>query len=137
VPVNDALAVHVEDPRQLTIEIVTRACAGDCADIQAVARGGNPPYAFAWDDGSINPMRSLCPTTDSMYSVRVMDTPIDQVEFRYAAHTASAGVTARVLACPSTTVQDATVYWQDGPTSASARPARPAPFCHLRPATSC
>ena len=30
----------------MTIEIVTVGCAGDCIGVEAVATGGNAPYAF-------------------------------------------------------------------------------------------
>jgi hypothetical protein len=105
------LTAEIDRPDGLRIELVTVECKDQCAQVVAVAHGGNPPYTFSWEDGSTVPMRSLCPTADHVFSVRATDTPIDQMEFRYAAHTASADVTARVLDCPSTTVQDVTVYW--------------------------
>jgi hypothetical protein len=97
--VNTALTVHVEDPHKLTIEILTLACAGDCADIEAVASGGNPPYTYAWEDGSKDAKRHVCLDTSKSLRITVTDTAIVAVELGYAAHTSSADVQATVMAC--------------------------------------
>jgi hypothetical protein len=83
----------------MTIEIVTLACAGDCADIEAVARGGNPPYAFAWEDGSTDPKRHVCLDDSATLTVDASDTAIKTEEFSYPGSTVSADVTATVLDC--------------------------------------
>ncbi|HEX2677749.1 MAG TPA: hypothetical protein VHM19_13950 [Polyangiales bacterium] len=94
------LHAHIEDVHQMTIEIVTVACAGDCVQVEAVASGGNPPYTFRWDDGSTSASREVCPGASTKYSVQATDTAIDRSEFRYEAHTVSAPLAANVLTCP-------------------------------------
>ncbi|MFT3924312.1 MAG: hypothetical protein QM778_17380 [Myxococcales bacterium] len=94
----DKLKAHVERDH-VTIDIVTLACAGDCADVVAVAKGGVAPYSFTWEDGSANPMRHLCPTATTAYSVTVKDAPASSQEFSQQQQTATAMVTAEVLDC--------------------------------------
>jgi hypothetical protein len=96
---DDALTVDVQDIRKMTIEIVTLQCAGDCADVEAVAHGGNPPYAFAWEDGSTSATRHVCLDASATLRVAATDTAIDSEEFDYDAHTVYADVTATVLDC--------------------------------------
>lgn len=96
---SNALTVSVQDIEEMTIEVITLACAGDCADVQAVASGGNPPYAFAWDDGSESATRRVCLDASATLTVSATDTGIDTEEFRYDAHTADTTLTANVLAC--------------------------------------
>jgi hypothetical protein len=95
----EALSLHVEDIDEMTIELITLACAGDCADVEAVANGGNPPYAFEWDDGSDDPRRRVCLTEDATLSVTATDTAISSEEFHYAAQTATSQLSATVLSC--------------------------------------
>jgi hypothetical protein len=95
----ESLRVHVENPAGLTLEIVTLQCAGDCADLQAVARGGNEPYAFEWEDGSTSAARRVCLAAPATLSVRASDTAIDSAEFHHSAQTATANVAAQVRAC--------------------------------------
>jgi hypothetical protein len=94
-----ALSVQVEDIEGMTIELVTLECAGDCAEVEAVAHGGNPPYNFQWDDGSTEPRRVVCPASNTTLTVSGTDTAIDTDEFKYEAQTASADVTATVFDC--------------------------------------
>jgi hypothetical protein len=96
---DNALRVHVEDVARMTIEVVTVKCAGECVDVEAVAHGGNPPYAFSWQDGESGAQRRLCPKASTTYAVQATDTAIDVDEFHYAAHSASAQVSASVLDC--------------------------------------
>ena len=98
-PGSNALTVRVEDIAGLEIEVVTLACAGDCADVIAVAHGGNPPYRFAWDDGSTNAARTVCLDESATLEISVTDTAIETAEFAYAAHTATSELSARVLNC--------------------------------------
>lgn len=93
------LGVEVEDIDKTRLEIITVACSGECADVEAIAHGGNPPYAFRWDDGSTDPRRHVCPAATTQLSVSVTDTAVDADEFQYEAQTASAEVTAQVLDC--------------------------------------
>jgi hypothetical protein len=95
----NALTVHVEDIAKMTIEVITLTCAGDCADIEAVAKGGNPAYHFKWEDGSTNAKRHVCLDASAKLSVEVTDTAIDTDELGYEAHTVSSEVTAKVIAC--------------------------------------
>lgn len=97
---DNALRVRVEDPAGLTIEIITLECSGDCAEIEAVAHGGNPPYAYAWEDGSTGATRHVCLDASDSLSVTATDTATVGDEFAHAAQTVSAEVTATVLDCP-------------------------------------
>jgi hypothetical protein len=67
--------------------------------VEAVGTGGNPPYSFAWNDGSTTPLRQVCPTSSAQYDVTVKDTETTG-EFARAAQFARASVTADVVACP-------------------------------------
>ena len=102
------LSVRVQDIQKMTIEIITLACAGDCADIEAVAHGGNPPYAFAWEDGSTSAPRRVCLDANTTLRVSATDTAIIDDEFSYAAHTVSTDVIASVLDCTDAGVPPAT-----------------------------
>jgi hypothetical protein len=107
---DNALIAHIENPQAMTIEIVTISCAGDCADVIAVASGGNPGYTFAWNDGVTTATREVCPANTTTFTVTVTDTAIDDPEFHYDAQTVSAAVTAEVLECaPDAGMPDATV----------------------------
>jgi hypothetical protein len=96
---DEALSVRVQDTRQLTIKLLTLACKGDCADIEAVAVGGHPPYAFSWEDGSTAARRTVCLEADKKLSVTAVDTPFQDIEFGYKGQTAVADVSAIVLGC--------------------------------------
>src|ERR1700722_6702282 len=58
---------------QVGVKVFALSCSGACATVQAVGTGGHPPYAYAWEDGSTNPVRRVCPTADTGYSVKVTD----------------------------------------------------------------
>jgi hypothetical protein len=82
------------------IAVVAVSCAGDCAEVEAIATGGRPPYTYAWDDGSTNPARQVCPAANSAFSVQVSDTGTTG-EFARPSQTARASVTASILGmCP-------------------------------------
>jgi hypothetical protein len=84
---------------QVAVKLVTLSCAGDCATVQAVGTGGHPPYTYAWENGSTDPVRQVCPTAGRGYSVKVTDTGASG-EIPRPAQTAKASITADVLACP-------------------------------------
>lgn len=84
---------------QVAVRLITLSCAGDCATVQAVGTGGDPPYTYAWENGSTNPVRQVCPASDTAYSVKVTDTGGSGENLR-PPQTAGASVTADVLACP-------------------------------------
>jgi hypothetical protein len=105
------LGAHIE-ANQMTVTIVTVGCAGDCADVRAVATGGHPPYTFAWSDGVTSAAREVCPTSDTTYGVKVTDTGSGG-EFARAPATANASVTATALDCA------------DGGTTADGGPSTP------------
>lgn len=94
------LTVQVTDLDEMEIELVTLRCAGECAEVQAVARGGNPPYEIVWSDGSTEATRELCPRATTSYEVTAIDTPIVTDEFSYGGSSKVARVTAEVLDCP-------------------------------------
>jgi len=93
-----ALAVEIQH-EALAVELVTLRCAGECAEVEAVASGGHKPYAFAWDDGPTAATRMLCPEQTTAFGVAVTDTGFETEEFTYRAKTERAEVTARVLEC--------------------------------------
>jgi hypothetical protein len=93
-----ALAVEIQH-EALAVELVTLRCAGECAEVEAVASGGHPPYEFAWDDGPTAAARMLCPEETAAFGVAVTDTGFETEEFTYQANTERAEVTARVLEC--------------------------------------
>lgn len=95
----DALSVRVADLEDMTIEVVALSCEGECADVRAVARGGNPPYAIEWSDGETSPERRVCPSTTTVFEVTASDTPITTEEFAYPSSRSTARVTAQVLEC--------------------------------------
>lgn len=106
--VEGALNVHIEDVRKLSLEVITLACAGECADVEAVAQGGNPPYAFTWDDGTKGAKRHLCPGASAQFGVVATDTAIVGAEFNYEAHSVHAALTANVGGCSDAGLPPAT-----------------------------
>ncbi len=100
-----ALDAYVEKG-QVAVSIFTVGCSGSCAKVQAVGTGGNPPYAFRWENGSTNPVREVCPTADTRYSVTVTDSP-SSGEVSRPSQTAQASVTADVLGCSDAGPTDA------------------------------
>jgi hypothetical protein len=92
-----ALGAHIEE-NHVTVTFVTLSCAGDCADVQAVATGGVPPYSFSWNDGTTNPARHVCPSSSASYSVKVTDTGSGG-ELPRPPEVVDASLTANVLAC--------------------------------------
>ncbi|MFT3921862.1 MAG: hypothetical protein QM778_04950 [Myxococcales bacterium] len=94
-----ALRVRVQDQDKMTIEVITLACTGDCADIEAVAKGGNAPYTFLWEDGSTSAKRHVCLDASAKLSVSATDTAIEGIELGRPAETASTEVAAEVLRC--------------------------------------
>lgn len=100
VPDASAAMLAVDIQREaVAVEIVTVQCAGECVDVEAVARGGYPPYAYAWENGSSDPTRRLCPDATQQFSVIATDSGLDSAEFRRAPSTARSSVTAQVLDC--------------------------------------
>ena len=96
---------------QVAVKLVTLACSGACATVQAVGIGGSPPYAYKWEDGSTNPVRQVCPSSDTSYAVTITDSG-QAGELATAAQSAQATVTADVIACPDGGAQGpSTVYW--------------------------
>lgn len=95
---DNALEVEIQHDT-LAVELITLRCAGDCAEVEAVASGGHEPYTFAWDDGPAGATRMLCPEQTRSFGVEVTDTAIEADELGYEAQTARAEVTAEVLRC--------------------------------------
>jgi hypothetical protein len=93
------LKAHIEGPGELRVSVVTLTCDGDCVEVTAVAEGGNPPYAFAWRDGTKQASRTLCPAEDATFKVDVTDTASLDSEFPYQGQRSSAEVDAHVLTC--------------------------------------
>jgi hypothetical protein len=80
-----AFDADIEENR-VAVTFITLSCSGDCATVEAVGTGGNPPYSYAWDDGSTNPTRTVCPTSSTNYSVKVSEreAPVSSRERRTA-----------------------------------------------------
>ena len=57
----------------VAVKLITLSCAGECATVQAVGTGGNPPYSFAWENGSTNPVRQVCPSSSVTLNGAVSD----------------------------------------------------------------
>jgi hypothetical protein len=100
------------------VTFVTITCSGSCADVQAVGTGGNPPYAFAWSDGSTTATRHVCPGASTSYTVTVTDTS-PAGELSRPPQTAEATLTADVIACPDGGAGDAGAAGSGGPTCVS------------------
>lgn len=58
-------------------------CEGQCVDILVSATGGSPPYLFYWDGERFptSDSRTVCPESDTTYSVIVRDTGLVSEEF--------------------------------------------------------
>lgn len=95
---NELTVDITEPPSTMSVEIITIRCAGECADVEAVASGGHGPYDYAWSDGVTTAAREICADEDTDLSVTATDTPI-RGEFPYDGQTATANLTARVLDC--------------------------------------
>jgi hypothetical protein len=92
-----ALAASIEE-NGAPIAAVTLGCAGACADLQAVARGGHPPYSFVWEDGSTGATRHVCAAADATYRVKATDTGTSG-ELARAPETVEASLAATVVDC--------------------------------------
>lgn len=98
-PETTALSVAIEDLEGLELELITLRCAGDCADVVAVARGGHAPYRFTWEDGSTDAERTVCLDSSTTLEVSVTDTGFEADEFSYTARTVAKELSAEVLDC--------------------------------------
>jgi hypothetical protein len=96
----NALSAHIESPRNFTVTVVRLSCSESCADVIAVATGGNAPYDYRWENGSTSPERHVCSEQSTTFTVTVTDTKEKRGEFTTGGETASAMVTAQALACP-------------------------------------
>jgi hypothetical protein len=94
-----AFEAHIENTSHVVVELVTLSCAGECANVLAVAKGGHEPYAFEWDDGTSDPARRLCPDATRTFSVSVTDSGYSSPEFQRPPETRRAAVTTQVLGC--------------------------------------
>ncbi len=64
VPVFDSLKVTATD---------TLICAGDVANLQAIASGGLPPYSYQWSNGSSGSNIAVSPQVYTSYTITVTD----------------------------------------------------------------
>jgi hypothetical protein len=93
-----ALDAFIEENR-VQVKFIRVGCSGSCADVEAVATGGHPPYSFAWDNGSTSAARQLCPTSSTTYHVTVTDTGTSG-EFGRAPESVQVSLPASVVSCP-------------------------------------
>jgi hypothetical protein len=98
-PSEAALGVRFEDAEDMAIDVVILACGGECVDVEAVVRGGNPPYQLEWDDGSKQAVREVCTDAPAELTVQATDTPIHVEEFDYDSQTVTAAIATRTLEC--------------------------------------
>jgi hypothetical protein len=98
-PSANGFSVQIQNSEGVAITSAMLDCADDCIDVRAVAQGGNPPYSFAWEDGSTAAERKLCPSASTTFSVIASDTPVEAVELAQAAQTASGRIAALVPTC--------------------------------------
>lgn len=84
----------------VNVTFLTVACEAGCADVVAIANGGNAPYTFIWEDGSSGAARRVCPAEAATYEVAVTDTGTPRGEFRRDPETVRAALTAQLLRCP-------------------------------------
>ena len=92
------LSAHIEQDH-ITVEFVTLSCSNQCADVQAVAKGGHTPYSYTWENGSTNPARHVCPSSSTSYDVTVTDTASSSGELRRPSSTVTAPLAANVVKC--------------------------------------
>lgn len=98
------LRVTIENNRTAT-SLLLLNCHQTCAELQAVASGGTPPYTFAWEDGSSKAARKVCPASTTRYAVTASDTRNAGASVNDAPLVASAELRAVVPSCerPSST----------------------------------
>jgi hypothetical protein len=99
-----SLTAHIEQ-NGMTVTFVTLSCADRCADVVAVASGGNAPYTYRWADGATGAARHVCPSSTTSYAVSVTDTATTG-ELGRPAQTVRVPLTANVIACPDGGVGD-------------------------------
>jgi hypothetical protein len=92
-----SLDAHIED-QGIVVTFITLSCADSCADIEAIATGGNPPYTYAWSDGTTGGTRRVCPSQTTTYQVTVTDSPRTG-ELAQPSHTGTASLDAAVFPC--------------------------------------
>ena len=83
----------------LAVDLVPLRCSASCLEVRAVAKGGNPPYHYLWQDGSADATRSLCPADGADWSVVVTDTALTNSEFAHAMLTTRAILPPELLHC--------------------------------------
>jgi len=129
-PSASSLRVQIER-EAVAVEIVTVQCARDCVAVEAVARGGFPPYSYRWEDGSTSPARTLCPNASARFTVTATDSGVDGAEFRQKPSTAQSTVSAEVFDCSDAGMQaDAGALDPDG---GAPSPDGGAPQCASAP----
>jgi hypothetical protein len=67
------LSVAILDAHGQPIAQEQLTCDAPCLEVSASARGGQPPYAYQWADAVEGPTRTLCPDSETIYTVRVRD----------------------------------------------------------------
>ena len=92
------LEAWIEHERAAT-QVVAVGCDGECVEVQAAARGGFPPYAFVWEDGSTGATRKLCAEQTAKFTVAVTDSGLASGEFMRPPRTVTSTITAEVRAC--------------------------------------
>ena len=92
------LALTFRDATGAALTRLALAC-GECAEIEAVASGGTPPYQLVWDDQSTEARRRLCPASSSTVSVSVSDTAVAAEEFGHPSATRRESLSVEVGSC--------------------------------------
>ena len=87
----------------LVVEVHTLSCDGECANIEALVRGGNPPFEYQWNQTTLmgaGPHR-VCPSSGTDYAVTVIDTSVRSGEILVRDSLSATGdVRIDVRSCP-------------------------------------
>jgi hypothetical protein len=70
-PLQDAAVAAANSPVAQVVVLGSRDC-GHCFDVVAHATGGEAPYLFTWEDGSVASERRVCAETDGTLALRVV-----------------------------------------------------------------
>lgn len=95
----DALRVHIEGPAQERIERIDLPCTSQCVQVAAVVSGGQPPYHYAWSDGTTAPQHAVCRDTSGPLKVTVSDTGVSSAEFGSPATSAEVTLQTGAVDC--------------------------------------
>lgn len=102
-----SLSVTFQGP-DVVGDIVKLPCGSTCTQVEAVARGGNPPYSWDWHDGVGTATRALCVTDLQLgrAKVHVTDSGRPAGEFHEDAHTTTQTLRVEQTLCSDAAIPD-------------------------------